>query len=213
MKLKFKKTKPKAILPVYATQGSSGMDLHACIEGPQRIMPGEAARVPTGLAMELYEGLEAQIRPRSGLAARNAVTVLNAPGTIDSDFRGEIEVILINHSKVPFTVEPGMRIAQMVVMTAHVKCFPAFVDELDKTDRGYGGFGSTGNFDVVGDHIILPGRLHEKDLAVDIQFNGTDEFKHISIPSNIPYTEIMNKETPTTVAVMDELLNVATGKK
>lgn len=142
MKLKFKRMNKNAQLPVYATKQSSGMDLHACWPGEIIIESGEVASIPTGLAVELPDGYEAQIRGRSGLAFKKAIFSFN--GTIDSDYRGEIKVLLINHSKVPFVIEPGDRIGQMVVNAAIVRTRPEFVDEIDDTERGEGGFGSTG---------------------------------------------------------------------
>ena len=130
-------------LPTYATTHSAGMDLTAALEEAIEIGSGERALVPTGLSIALPDGYEAQIRPRSGLAINHGVTVLNSPGTIDADYRGEIKVILINHGKEPFTVERGMRIAQMVVERYEVVKWNV-VDDLDKTERGAGGFGSTG---------------------------------------------------------------------
>lgn len=130
-------------LPSYATLQSAGMDLCAAIDAPLTLQPGTHAMVPTGLAIALPAGFEAQVRPRSGLAAKNAVTVLNSPGTIDADYRGEIKVILINHGPTPFIIERGMRIAQMVV--ARYACVQwDEMPELSKTERGAGGFGSTG---------------------------------------------------------------------
>lgn len=124
-----------------ATAGAAGYDL--CASEAVTIKAGEFGKVPTGVRIAMPKGMEAQIRPRSGLAAKHGVTVLNAPGTIDSDYRGEICVILINHGKNDFVIEPGMRIAQMVF--AHVTQVDfEQVDELDKTARGDGGFGSTG---------------------------------------------------------------------
>ncbi|HEU0072155.1 MAG TPA: dUTP diphosphatase [Alphaproteobacteria bacterium] len=130
-------------LPAYATPDSAGLDLMAAITEPMRLEPGARAMVPTGLAIALPRGFEAQVRPRSGLAAKNGVTVLNSPGTIDADYRGEIKVILINHGAEPFSVERGLRIAQMVVAPVTRIAW----DEqgaLDETARGAGGFGSTG---------------------------------------------------------------------
>lgn len=129
--------------PVYATIQSAGMDLKANIEEPVTIAPLQRVMVPTGLSIALPEGTEAQIRPRSGLAAKHGVTVLNSPGTIDADYRGEIKVILVNLSDTPFIVNPGERIAQMVIARyEHVEWDE--VETLDGTDRGEGGFGSTG---------------------------------------------------------------------
>jgi dUTP pyrophosphatase len=130
-------------LPKYATEHSAGMDLEAAIEVPLTLKPGERALVPTGLAIALPEGHEAQIRPRSGLAAKHGVTILNSPGTIDADYRGEIKVILANLGIEPFTIERGMRIAQMVI-AAHSRVNWNAVATLDETARGAGGFGSTG---------------------------------------------------------------------
>lgn len=130
-------------LPAYATAQSAGMDLLAAVDAPLTIAPGAFTLVPTGLAIALPAGYEAQVRPRSGLAAKNGVTVLNSPGTIDADYRGEIKVILINHGTQPFVIERGMRIAQMVIAQhAHVEW--QSVETLDETARGAGGFGSTG---------------------------------------------------------------------
>ncbi|MGE0845365.1 MAG: dUTP diphosphatase [Flavobacteriaceae bacterium] len=130
-------------LPAYASAGAAGLDLSAAVDAPVVIAPGERALVPTGFAIALPEGLEAQVRPRSGLAVKHGVTVLNAPGTIDSDYRGEIGVALINLGRENFTVERGMRIAQMVIAPA-----PRYrlveTRALEETMRGEGGFGSTG---------------------------------------------------------------------
>jgi dUTP pyrophosphatase len=130
-------------LPKYATEQSAGVDLEAAVDAPVTLKPGERTLVPTGLAMALPEGYEAQVRPRSGLAAKNGVTVLNSPGTIDADYRGEVKVILANLGNDPFTIERGMRIAQMVIAAYTRVTFQA-VDKLDETARGEGGFGSTG---------------------------------------------------------------------
>lgn len=130
-------------LPSYETEHAAGMDLMAAIDGDDILAPGERALVPTGLAISLPEGFEAQVRPRSGLAFKNGVTVLNAPGTIDADYRGEVSVILINLGSEPFTVTRGMRIAQMVIAPVS-RAALVELDTLDDTDRGAGGFGSTG---------------------------------------------------------------------
>lgn len=130
-------------LPVYATQGSAGMDVHAAVEGELTIAPGAVALVPTGVAIALPTGYECQVRSRSGLAAKNAVFCLNAPGTIDSDYRGEIKVILANMGAEPFTIRRGDRIAQLVVARYETVSWNV-VEELDRTSRGAGGFGSTG---------------------------------------------------------------------
>jgi dUTP pyrophosphatase len=130
-------------VPAYATAHAAGMDLQAAIDAPMTLDPGSRALVATGLSIALPPGFEAQIRPRSGLAAKNGVTVLNTPGTIDADYRGEIKVILANLGPEPFTVERGMRIAQMVV-ARHETVVWTVVETLDETARGSGGFGSTG---------------------------------------------------------------------
>lgn len=130
-------------LPTYATEQSAGMDLCAAIDAPITLKPNERALIPTGLSIALPRGYEAQIRPRSGLAAKNGVTVLNTPGTVDADYRGEIKVILANLGTEDFTVERGMRIAQMVVARHSFVAWQQ-VDSLDDTARGSGGFGSTG---------------------------------------------------------------------
>ncbi len=132
-------------LPYYATEHSAGMDLVAAIEEDIRLNPGESKMIPTGIAIALPDGFEAQIRPRSGLAAKHAVTVLNTPGTIDADYRGEIKAILINHGKEEFTISRGMRIAQMII-TEYTKVSLQEVEDLEETARGEQGFGSTGIF-------------------------------------------------------------------
>ena len=130
-------------LPRYETALSAGMDLSAALEEALELGPGDRALIPTGLQIALPPGFEAQVRPRSGLAIKHGVTVLNTPGTIDADYRGEIKVILINHGKEPFTIERGMRIAQMVI-EKHEHIEWKVVESLDETERGEGGFGSTG---------------------------------------------------------------------
>lgn len=132
-------------IPHYATEKSAGMDLTAAVDASVTIKAGGGVElIPTGIAIALPSGTEAQVRPRSGLAAKNGVTVLNSPGTIDADYRGEIKVILINHSQTDFVVERGMRIAQMVIAKyEHVSLNE--VESLDETTRGSGGFGSTGH--------------------------------------------------------------------
>jgi dUTP pyrophosphatase len=132
-------------LPAYQSAHAAGLDLLAAVpaDAPLVLSPGQHALVPTGLAIALPEGFEAQVRPRSGLAAKHGVTVLNAPGTVDADYRGEISVILINHGSAPFTIARGERIAQMVIAeVANAELVP--VVSLAPTDRGGGGFGSTG---------------------------------------------------------------------
>ncbi|HVY00021.1 MAG TPA: dUTP diphosphatase [Pseudorhodoplanes sp.] len=130
-------------LPSYQSHGASGLDLHAAVSQDIVIAAGGTAMVPTGIAVAIPEGLEGQVRPRSGLAARHAVTVLNSPGTIDADYRGEISVLLINHGRESFTVTRGMRIAQLVIAPV-VYAQLRTVDRLSETARGTGGFGSTG---------------------------------------------------------------------
>ena len=129
-------------LPAYATPQSAGMDLRANIEDPITLRPLERRIVPTGLYIALPEGYEAQVRPRSGLALKHGITVLNSPGTIDSDYRGEIGVLLINLSDTPFVINAGERIAQMVV-ARHEQAELIEVEELDDTERGAGGYGHT----------------------------------------------------------------------
>lgn len=130
-------------LPAYATEQSAGMDLCAAVDAPLTLTPGARILVPTGLSIALPAGFEAQVRPRSGLALKNGVTVLNSPGTVDADYRGEIKVILANLGTEPFTIERGMRIAQMVI-ARHSTVVWDIVETLDETSRGAGGFGSTG---------------------------------------------------------------------
>ena len=130
-------------LPAYATTRSAGMDLLAANDGPQSLNPGERGMVSTGIAIALPPGFEAQIRPRSGLALKHGIAVLNSPGTIDADYRGEIGVILINHGTETFIVERGMRIAQMIIAPVSQATWEE-VSELTQSDRGEGGFGYTG---------------------------------------------------------------------
>ena len=130
-------------LPEYFSAGAAGMDLGAAIAAAEPLDPGEFRLIPCGFAIAIPPGFEAQVRPRSGLAAKHGVTVLNAPGTIDSDYRGEVKVLLINHGKTQFSVQPGMRIAQLVVARVARVSWEA-VDSLAETDRGRGGFGHTG---------------------------------------------------------------------
>lgn len=129
--------------PAYATEKSAGMDLKADIKEPVTLAPLERVMIPTGLFMALPDGTEAQVRPRSGLAAKHGISVLNAPGTIDADYRGEVKVILVNLSNDTFVINPGERIAQMVV-ARYEKVEWDEVEVLDETERGEGGFGSTG---------------------------------------------------------------------
>jgi len=132
-------------LPAYETSGSAGMDLRAAVaeDEPLTLAPGARALVPTGLRIALEPGYEAQVRPRSGLALKHGVTCLNSPGTIDSDYRGEVGVVLINHGQEPFVIRRGERIAQMVI-ARHEQAAMVEVEALDQTARGAGGFGSTG---------------------------------------------------------------------
>jgi dUTP pyrophosphatase len=132
-----------AKLPAYQTVGSAGMDLHAALEAPVTLRPGERRAIPTGIAIALPLGYEAQVRPRSGLARDFGITVLNAPGTVDSDYRGEISVVLINHGEKDVSIEPETRIAQLVVAKVE-RVEWDLVTELSATSRGSGGYGSTG---------------------------------------------------------------------
>lgn len=130
-------------LPAYETEHSAGMDLRAFTEGPVTLKPLERKLIPTGLFMELPVGFEAQVRPRSGLAVKHGITVLNSPGTIDADYRGEVGVILINLSDADFTVNDGDRIAQMII-SHHEKAELTEAEEINNTNRGAGGFGHSG---------------------------------------------------------------------
>ena len=138
-----KKLNPDVQLPIYKTSGASGMDLMAFIEEPIKIPPNSSYLIPTGLSMAFTEDYEIQIRPRSGLAAKNSITVLNTPGTIDSDYRGEIKIILFNHGKEDFIINNKDRVAQMI-LTPVVKMELEETDNLSDTLRADGGFGSTG---------------------------------------------------------------------
>ena len=129
--------------PAYATHGSAGLDLLAAIDAEIELLPGARMAVPAGIAIELPHGVEAQVRPRSGLALNHGVTCLNAPGTIDSDYRGEVKVILINHGEAPFRIARGTKIAQMVI-ARHEQAELVEVESLSDSARGAGGFGSTG---------------------------------------------------------------------
>jgi dUTP pyrophosphatase len=139
----FQRLSPLATVPHYQSDEAAGMDLHAALESAVEILPGDIELVPCGFAMSIPSGFEAQVRPRSGLATRNGISMPNAPGTIDSDYRGEVKIPLINLGNEPFTVEQGTRIAQMVISPI----FRAEIEEvesLEETARGAGGFGSTG---------------------------------------------------------------------
>ena len=143
VKILIKKLNPSVQMPSYKTNGASGMDLMAFIDKPIELKPGKSCLVPTGLSVAFSKEYEIQIRPRSGLAAKNNITVLNTPGTIDSDYRGEIKIILFNHGKENFIINNNDRIAQMV-LTPIVKIEIEEINELPETIRGEGGFGSTG---------------------------------------------------------------------
>ena len=143
VKVLVKKLDPRVQLPSYKTEGSSGMDLMAFVDNPIKIAPNTSALIPTGISLAMPNDVEIQIRPRSGLAAKSSISVLNTPGTIDSDYRGELKVILFNHSKEEFVVRNNDRIAQIVLMPV-LKIDFEEVDNLPDTLRGSGGFGSTG---------------------------------------------------------------------
>lgn len=144
MQVKLKRLRPSAVLPGYQTELSAGMDLAADLDAPVELQPGERFAVPTGLAIALPAGFEAQVRARSGLALRHGITMSNGVGTIDADFRGEVKVLITNAGTKPFTVEPGMRIAQLVV-ARYERVVWDETDQLDDTARGDGGFGHTGH--------------------------------------------------------------------
>ena len=127
----------------HMTAGSSGLDLSVCIDAPIELKPLERVLVPTGIAVSIPEGFEGQVRPRSGLAIKHGITMLNSPGTIDSDYRGEVKLIVVNLSNETFVIENGMRLAQLII-SRYAKIKPVIVDSLDETDRGSGGFGHTG---------------------------------------------------------------------
>ena len=143
VKVLVKKLNPKVQLPKYKTKGSSGMDLMAFVENPIKILPKTSALIPTGISVAIPDDLEIQIRPRSGLAAKSNISVLNTPGTIDSDYRGEIKIILFNHGNQEFIVKKNDRVAQMILVPVLKVDFEE-VDNLPDTLRGSGGFGSTG---------------------------------------------------------------------
>ncbi len=142
LKVKIVRLNKQASLPVYATAHAAGMDISACIEDPVTLQPFTTALIPSGFAIELPEGYEAQLRPRSGLALRSMISLPNTPATIDADYRGEVKVILINYGKEPFIIRHGDRIAQMVIARVEQVRFEE-VDELGSTVRGEGGFGHT----------------------------------------------------------------------
>ena len=148
VKVLVKKLNSKVKLPLYKTEGSSGMDLIAFVDKPIEIKPNNSALIPTGLSIAIPEDCEVQIRPRSGLAAKSNITILNTPGTIDSDYRGELKIILFNHGNKEFIVKNNERIAQMV-LTPILKVDFEEVDSLPDTVRGAGGFGSTGKWKII----------------------------------------------------------------
>ena len=141
--IKIKKLRAEAVLPQYMTDHAAGMDLHAALEERLSLAPGERVLLPTGLAMEIPPGYEGQVRPRSGLALRQGIALVNSPGTIDADYRGEIGVIVINHGRESVVFEPGARIAQLIIAPVTRVTFKE-VEDLTETDRGAGGFGHTG---------------------------------------------------------------------
>ena len=144
MQIAIRKLRDSAVLPAYQTELSAGMDLHADLDRAIELAPGERAQVPTGLALALPAGFEAQIRARSGLAWRHGLSMANGVGTIDADYRGEVKVLLVNLGDEAVTIEPGMRVAQMVI-ARYERVSWHQVDELDRTERGSGGFGHTGS--------------------------------------------------------------------
>ncbi len=143
MQIKISKLRPSAILPDYQSAHAAGLDIHACLDAPLTLQPMERVMVPTGLAAEVPPGFEMQIRARSGLSIKHGITMVNGVGTIDADYRGEIGVLVINLGQEPFVIDPGMRIAQMVI-AKYEKISWLEVGALSQTDRGAGGFGSTG---------------------------------------------------------------------
>ncbi len=143
IRVKVKKLHPNAIVPAYMTEHAAGMDLCTVIEKPAVLEPGERALLPTGLAMEIPPGYEGQVRPRSGLALKKGVALVNSPGTIDADYRGEIGIIMINHGTEPIEIMPGDRIAQMIIAPV-TRAALVEVDDLHETARNAGGFGHTG---------------------------------------------------------------------
>jgi dUTP pyrophosphatase len=143
LKLQLQRLSPLAVLPSYQSEHAAGLDLHAAVSSPIEVKPGEIRIIPCGFAIAVPVGYEAQIRPRSGLATKSGISIPNAPGTIDADYRGEVKVALINLGPGPFIVEPAMRIAQMVIAPV-ARCEVIETDALDATIRGSGGFGSTG---------------------------------------------------------------------
>ena len=153
VKVLIKKLDSKVQLPKYKTDGSSGMDLMAFLESPVNLKPQESELIPTGISIAIPEDTEVQIRPRSGLAAKSNISVLNTPGTIDSDYRGEIKIILFNHGKENFVINNNDRIAQMILMPI-IKAEFEEVENLPKTLRGSGGFGSTGRWKKIWTKVL-----------------------------------------------------------
>jgi dUTP pyrophosphatase len=143
MEVKVKKLNKNAVLPAYQTEHAAAMDIHACIDEPMPVRPMERFMVPTGLAFEIPEGYEMQIRARSGLSIKHGITMVNGVGTIDADYRGELSILMVNLSQRAFVIEPDMRIAQLLVQK-YEKISWQLTDTLSETDRGEGGFGSTG---------------------------------------------------------------------
>ncbi|HKK01984.1 MAG TPA: dUTP diphosphatase [Desulfuromonadales bacterium] len=141
--VQIKKLRAEAVVPAYMTEHAAGMDLHAALDEPHHLDPGERGLIPTGLALAIPPGYEGQVRPRSGLALRQGIALVNSPGTIDADYRGEVGIIIINHGREPVMIAPGDRIAQLVIAPVHQACL-SVVEELDATRRGSGGFGHTG---------------------------------------------------------------------
>lgn len=143
MQINVKKLRPEAKLPEYQTEHSAAMDVHACIDEPKILQPMERAMIPTGLAFDLPDGTEMQVRARSGLSIKHGITMINGVGTIDADYRGELNVLVINLGQEAFTIEPDMRIAQILI-SRYEKVTWNETNELSETTRGAGGFGSTG---------------------------------------------------------------------
>lgn len=204
MKLPFKKLHPDAIMPQYATKGAAGMDIHARLDFPVVLHPGEAARVPTGLAMQLPDNMEAQVRGRSGLAFNNAIVAFN--GTIDADFRGELKILIFNLSKSLFTITPGMRIAQMIVNAAVVRCRPEWTDDIEGTERGEAGFGSTGLHPAM--VPVRDAHLHETITKDSLEVTG--EVAHS--PGYVRYMEGMGDDEVDQDLIRQQLNNVIRGK-
>ncbi len=143
MQIRIKKLKPTAVLPEYQTEQAAAMDVHACIDEPITLRPMERRAIPSGLAFEMPEGTEMQVRARSGLSIKHGVTMVNGVGTIDADYRGELAALMINLGQEPFTIEPGMRICQILIARYEPVQWQQ-VDEINESGRGSGGFGSTG---------------------------------------------------------------------